>query len=54
MKIRTRLVVGFSGIITVTLILAAIYSMVLVRGLAVENVYSITEKSLADCAFLVG
>ena len=46
MNIRTKLVVGFSAIITVTLILAAIYSMVLVRGLAVENVYSITAKSV--------
>jgi methyl-accepting chemotaxis protein len=46
MNIKSKLIVSFSAIITVTLLLAAIYSMILVRGMAVENVYSITAKSV--------
>lgn len=46
MKIRTKLILSFSTIITVTLIIASIYSLVLISNMSVNNVYSITEKSV--------
>lgn len=46
MKIKSKLVVSFSTIITVTLVLAAVYSLIMIKNMAVENVYSTTEKSV--------
>ena len=46
MKIKQKLILSFSTIIAATLVLSAIYSMVLISKISIENIYTTTEKSV--------
>ena len=44
MKIKQKLILSFSTIIAATLVLSAIYSMVLISKISIENIHTTTYR----------